>query len=230
MAQASRTIDHQLAYSMFPIWLGAILFLLIVVAWAQVPAANRIEDQRMREHLLRVSRVVQADLASLNALSRDWGLWDDSYRFMASKKRAYIESNLLNDMTMQDFSLNLMSFMDLNGYEVWTRTLLPDAPGVNPGQFPYFLDELKRELREQSLALGGGNLHGIRSSQWGPLMYAWQPIRDSKGSSTFNGFLLLLRWLDKSYLGEVSDRTALPLAITHINTDLPLRLRRWGHK
>ena len=220
MAQASRTIDHQLAYSMFPVWLGAILLLLIVVAWAQVPAANRIEDQRMREHLLRVSRVVQADLASLNALSRDWGLWDDSYRFMASKKRAYIESNLLNDMTMQDFSLNLMSFMDLNGYEVWTRTLLPDAPGVNPGQFPYFLDELKRELREQSLALGGGNLHGIRSSQWGPLMYAWQPIRDSKGASTFNGFLLLLRWLDKSYLGEVSDRTALPLAITHINTDL----------
>ncbi|MGH1389055.1 MAG: diguanylate cyclase, partial [Aeromonas jandaei] len=57
MAQASRTIDHQLAYSMFPVWLGAILLLLIVVAWAQVPAANRIEDQRMREHLLRVSRV-----------------------------------------------------------------------------------------------------------------------------------------------------------------------------
>ena len=40
-AQAPRTIDHQLAYSMFPIWLGAILLLLILLAWAQIPAASR---------------------------------------------------------------------------------------------------------------------------------------------------------------------------------------------
>ncbi|MFQ1883190.1 diguanylate cyclase [Aeromonas veronii] len=220
MAQAPRTIDHQLAYSMFPIWLGAILLLLVLLAWAQIPAASRIEEQRMKEHLLRVTKAVQADVAALDAFSRDWGIWDDSHRFMDNKSRGYIESNLFSDMPMRDFSLNLMSFMDLTGYEIWTRTLLPDAPGINPDQFPYFLDELKKQLRERSVAQGGINLHGIRASQWGPLMYSWQPIRNSDESAPFNGFLLVVRWLDKAYLEQVSERTALPLAISHANLDV----------
>ncbi|TNH99060.1 diguanylate cyclase [Aeromonas sobria] len=220
MAQAPRTIDHQLAYSMFPIWLGAILLLLFLLAWAQIPAATRIEEQRMKDHLLRVSRVVQSDVAALDAFSRDWGIWDDSHRFMGNKSRAFVESNLFNDMPMRDFSLNLMSFMDLSGYEIWTRTLLPDAPGVNPDQFPYFLDELKKQLRARSVAQGGINLHGIRASQWGPLMYSWQPIRNSDGSAPFNGFLLVMRWLDTAYLEQVSQRTELPLAISHTNLDV----------
>ena len=220
MAQAPRTIDHQLAYSMFPIWLGAILLLLFLLALAQIPAASRIEEQRMKDHLLRVSRVVQSDVAALDAFSRDWGIWDDSHRFIGNRHRTYIESNLFNDMPMRDFSLNLMSFMDLNGYEIWTRTLLPDAPGINPDQFPYFLDELKKQLKEQSMAQGGANLHGIRASQWGPLMYSWQPIRNSDGSAPFNGFLLVMRWLDTAYLEQVSQRTELPLAISHTNLDV----------
>lgn len=220
MAQAPRTIDHQLAYSMFPIWLGAILLLLFLLAWAQIPAATRIEEQRMKDHLLRVSRVVQSDVAALDAFSRDWGIWDDSHRFIGNRNRMYIESNLFNDMPMRDFSLNLMSFMDLGGHEIWTRTLLPDAPGINPDQFPYFLDELKKQLKEQSMAQGGANLHGIRASQWGPLMYSWQPIRNSDGSAPFNGFLLVMRWLDTAYLEQVSQRTELPLAISHTNLDV----------
>ncbi|MCE9849449.1 diguanylate cyclase [Aeromonas allosaccharophila] len=220
MAQAPRTIDHQLAYSMFPIWLGAILLLLFLLAWAQIPAATRIEEQRMKDHLLRVSRVVQSDVAALDAFSRDWGIWDDSHRFIGNRNRMYIESNLFNDMPMRDFSLNLMSFMDLGGHEIWTRTLLPDAPGINPDQFPYFLDELKKQLKDQSMAQGGANLHGIRASQWGPLMYSWQPIRNSDGSAPFNGFLLVMRWLDTAYLEQVSQRTELPLAISHTNLDV----------
>ncbi|MGL5489016.1 MAG: CHASE4 domain-containing protein [Shewanella sp.] len=220
MAQAQRTIDHQLAYSMFPIWLGAILLLLILLAWAQIPAATRIEEQRIKEHLLRMSSAVQSDVAALDAFTRDWGIWDDSHRFMIGKSREYIDSNLLNDMPMRDFRLNLMSFMDLNGYEIWTRTLLPDAPGINHDQFPYFLDDLKKQLRAQSVAQGGINLHGIRASQWGPLMYSWQPIRDSDNSAPFNGFLLVVRWLDEAYLKQLSDRTALPLAISDTNLNI----------
>jgi len=75
------------------------------------------------------------------------------------------------------------------------------------------------------LAQGGVNLHGIRASQWGPLMYSWQPISDSHGAAPFNGFLLVARWLDKSYLAEVSERTALPLAITHSSVGLPVSFK-----
>ncbi|MGL4250223.1 MAG: sensor domain-containing diguanylate cyclase [Aeromonas sp.] len=220
MVQAPRTIAHQLAYSMLPIWLGAILLLLILLAWAQLPAASRVEEQRMEDHLLRVSKVVQADVAALAAFSQDWGVWDDSHRFMDNRNRSFIDANLLSDMTMMNSRLNLMSFMDLKGDEVWTRTLLPDEPGVDPGQFPYFLNELKQQLREHSMAQGGINLYGIRASQWGPLMYSWQPIKNSDGTALFNGFLLVVRWLDNVYFANVSERIALPLTIAHANSNV----------
>ena len=73
MAQPSRSIDHLLAYSMFPVWAGAILMLLIVIALAQVPAAQRVEERRMEEHLQRVIRAVQNDIGAMNAFTRDWG-------------------------------------------------------------------------------------------------------------------------------------------------------------
>lgn len=136
MAQAPRTIDHQLAYSMFPIWLGAILLLLFLLAWAQIPAASRIEKQRMKDHLLRVSRVVQSDVAALDAFSRDWGIWDDSHRFIGNRNRTYIESNLFNDMPMRDFSLNLMSFMDLGGTRSGLVPCCPMRPGSILISFP----------------------------------------------------------------------------------------------
>lgn len=73
MAQPSRSIDHLLAYSMFPVWAGAILMLLIVIALAQVPAAQRVEERRMEAHLQRVIRAVQSDIRAMNAFTRDWG-------------------------------------------------------------------------------------------------------------------------------------------------------------
>ena len=78
MAQSSRSIDHLLAYSMFPVWAGAILMLLIVIALAQVPAAQRVEERRMKEHLQRVIKAVQGDISAINAFTRDWGIWDES--------------------------------------------------------------------------------------------------------------------------------------------------------
>lgn len=109
MAQPSRSIDHLLAYSMFPVWAGAILMLLIVIALAQVPAAQRVEERRMKEHLQRVIKAVQGDISAINAFTRDWGIWDESYRFLAHPNQAYIRSNLLVDTPMRDFELNVLT-------------------------------------------------------------------------------------------------------------------------
>ncbi len=131
MAQPSRSIDHLLAYSMFPVWAGAILMLLIVIALAQVPAAQRVEERRMQDHLQRVVRAVQGDINAINAFTRDWGIWDESYHFLARPNQGYIHSNLLVDTPMRDFELNVLSYMDLQGSEIWTRTLLPEAPDTD---------------------------------------------------------------------------------------------------
>lgn len=200
---------------MIPIWVGAILMLLVLIALTQVPAATRIEEQRVKEHLVRVLKAIQLDIRAVDAFTRDWGIWDDSYYFITHHNRDYIEANLLSDMPMRDFGLNLISYMDLQGNEIWTHTQLPENndSGTTATELPNFLDDLKRQLRQDSLAQGTVNLHGIRNSLWGPLIFSWQPIRLSDGSGTPNGFLLALRWLDRPYIEQISERTALPIMI-----------------
>ncbi|WP_368232015.1 diguanylate cyclase [Aeromonas sp. s3] len=218
MAQPSRSIDHLLAYSMFPVWAGAILMLLIVIALAQVPAAQRVEERRMEEHLQRVIRAVQNDIGAMNAFTRDWGIWDQSYHFLAHPNQAYINSNLLVDTPMRDFELNVLSYMDLQGSEIWTRTLLPDAPDTDTTLLPSFLDDLKLQLLRESRQAGISNLSGVRRSQWGPLIFSLQPVTDTLGSVKPNGYLLATRWLDKRYLQDLGERTALTLTIAQPRT------------
>ncbi|WP_421164368.1 sensor domain-containing diguanylate cyclase [Aeromonas dhakensis] len=218
MAQPSRSIDHLLAYSMFPVWAGAILMLLIVIALAQVPAAQRVEERRMEEHLQRVIRAVQNDIGAMNAFTRDWGIWDQSYHFLAHPNQAYINSNLLVDTPMRDFELNVLSYMDLQGSEVWTRTLLPDAPDTDTTLLPSFLDDLKLQLLSESRQAGISSLSGVRRSQWGPLIFSLQPVTDTLGSVKPNGYLLATRWLDKRYLQDLGERTALTLTIAQPRT------------
>ncbi|WP_042049256.1 diguanylate cyclase [Aeromonas dhakensis] len=218
MAQPSRSIDHLLAYSMFPVWAGAILMLLIVIALAQVPAAQRVEERRMEEHLQRVIRAVQNDIGAMNAFTRDWGIWDQSYHFLAHPNQAYINSNLLVDTPMRDFELNVLSYMDLQGSEVWTRTLLPDAPDADTTLLPSFLDDLKLQLLRESRQAGISSLSGVRRSQWGPLIFSLQPVTDTLGSVKPNGYLLATRWLDKRYLQDLGERTALTLTIAQPRT------------
>ncbi|MBO2903247.1 diguanylate cyclase [Aeromonas dhakensis] len=218
MAQPSRSIDHLLAYSMFPVWAGAILMLLIVIALAQVPAAQRVEERRMEEHLQRVIRAVQNDIGAMNAFTRDWGIWDQSYHFLAHPNQVYINSNLLVDTPMRDFELNVLSYMDLQGSEIWTRTLLPDAPDADTTLLPSFLDDLKLQLLRESRQAGISSLSGVRSSQWGPLIFSLQPVTDTLGSVKPNGYLLATRWLDKRYLQDLGERTALTLTIAQPRT------------
>lgn len=218
MAQPSRSIDHLLAYSMFPVWAGAILMLLIVIALAQVPAAQRVEERRMEEHLQRVIRAVQNDIGAMNAFTRDWGIWDQSYHFLAHPNQVYINSNLLVDTPMRDFELNVLSYMDLQGSEIWTRTLLPDAPDTDTTLLPSFLDDLKLQLLRESRQAGISSLSGVRRSQWGPLIFSLQPVTDTLGSVKPNGYLLATRWLDKRYLQDLGERTALTLTIAQPRT------------
>ncbi|KMK90791.1 diguanylate cyclase [Aeromonas dhakensis] len=218
MAQPSRSIDHLLAYSMFPVWAGAILMLLIVIALAQVPAAQRVEERRMEEHLQRVIRAVQNDIGAMNAFTRDWGIWDQSYHFLAHPNQVYINSNLLVDTPMRDFELNVLSYMDLQGSEIWTRTLLPDAPDTDTTLLPSFLDDLKLQLLRESRQAGISNLSGVRRSQWGPLIFSLQPVTDTLGSVKPNGYVLATRWLDKRYLQDLGERTALTLTIAQPRT------------
>lgn len=213
MNRAMRTINYQVAFSMARIWAIAMGLMVMLLFSILVPELRRMEQQQMRQQLARAVGLIQTDLESLRAFVRDWGAWDDAYHFMAEHDSRFVRSNLLTDMPMQDFRLNVMSFLDLSGHERWSRVRMPDVDPELLLDYPPFFERLKQELLPQ---VGRDGLQGLKSTSWGPALFAIFPITDSQRSQPNNGYLLVTRWLDDSYLQTLSERVAAPLQLREL--------------
>ncbi|ALP42218.1 CHASE4 domain-containing protein [Aeromonas schubertii] len=214
MHRSDRTINYQVAFSMALVWLVAMLVMLLV------PQIRHVEQRQMREHLVRAISLVQADLKRMRAFARDWGEWDDAYDFIAGKgTRAFIDANLVSSTPMDDFDLHLLSFMDLRGNEVWSRSRLPDIQQSHFISYPLFMEYLKKALLERVQEHG---IQGMQDSQWGPLLFAFHPITDSQRQHGVRGYLLAARWIDESYLSELSHRVAMPITMRGLHGEVDL--------
>ena len=211
MHRSDRTINYQVAFSMALVWLVAMGLLVAMLLLTLVPEIRHVEQRQMREHLVRAISLVQADLKRMRAFARDWGEWDDAYDFIAGKgTRAFIDGNLVSSTPMDDFDLHLLSFMDLRGNEIWSRSRLPDIQQSHFISYPLFMERLEQVLLKR---VGEHGIQGMQDSQWGPLLFAFHPITDSQRRHAARGYLLAARWIDASYLSELSHRVAMPITM-----------------
>lgn len=220
MHRSDRTINYQVAFSMALVWLVAMGLLVAMLVMLLVPQIRHVEQRQMREHLVRAISLVQADLKRMRAFARDWGEWDDAYDFIAGKgTRAFIDANLVSSTPMDDFDLHLLSFMDLRGNEVWSRSRLPDIQQSHFISYPLFMEYLKKALLERVQEHG---IQGMQDSKWGPLLFAFHPITDSQRQHGVRGYLLAARWIDESYLSELSHRVAMPITMRGLHGEVDL--------
>ena len=82
------------------------------------------EDQVTRQNMARVQSALNDNLASLEGTTRDWSLWDDTYRYVQDKDQAYYDANLANDSPMVSNKLNLMLYVDEHGQLSSRRALI----------------------------------------------------------------------------------------------------------
>lgn len=211
MQHPAKTINYQVAFSMGVIWVVAMGLLIAILLSALLPQLHRIEEQQMRQHLVRAISLVQSDLKGMQAFAKDWSMWDDAYNFMADTNPDFVRVNLLTDAPMRDFELNVMSFIKAQGYEKWTRIMLPGLPPDSYHVFPAYLDKLKLEELPKVDREG---VQGLKETPWGPLLFCLEPITNSAGTLTPNGYFLVARWLDEHYLRRLSEKVALPMSLT----------------
>ena len=93
----------------------------VVHRWVIYPIFSAMEQAQAKKELTRCVAALQAEIEHLDAFADDWAAWNDTYRFIAERTRAYIDSNL-GPRTFMDNRLNLIAFYDSAGNRVWGRT------------------------------------------------------------------------------------------------------------
>jgi sensor domain CHASE-containing protein len=93
---------------------GAITRLIIL------PGFFNLEKTEAEKNIWRPTRALNRELYHLTLLVQDWSVWDDTYNFMVTGSKEYIESNLGVESFSMD-RLNLFCLCDTQGNIFWQK-------------------------------------------------------------------------------------------------------------
>jgi diguanylate cyclase (GGDEF)-like protein/PAS domain S-box-containing protein len=203
--------------------IGATFIGLIVVLYAasQVIVLGSFSDEERVEAVQNVGRVQSAladNLTSLEATTRDWATWDDSYEFVRDGNQAFIDSNLNDSNTMMGSRLNLMLFVNLRGEVVFEKGFdyheeinLPRIKGLQ--EHIYADSPLLHHTSSVS------SIKGVLVLPDGPMLIASEPVLPSSGAGSIGGTLIFGRFLDEVEIKHLSKATFLTLTFQPVEAE-----------
>ena len=151
-------------------------------------------------------------LSRLTGLAKDWGVWDDTYRFVAGDYPDYVKVNLLPS-TFDNAQIHMVSIIGLDGRICFHQ--VHDPARQRFYQLPEFAGgpETRRILEQLVRLEESGKLQGLLMTGHGPLLLAASSILPSDGSGPSRGFVVMGQFLDANLREELNRQVGLPLSI-----------------
>lgn len=185
----------------------AIFFgLYLVVASIISSSYSRLEQEIVREDVLRVRDAFHARSSDLFVKLGDWSQWDDTRQFIDDHNEEYVESNLQKE-TFELLGIEVIAIVANDGTMVYEKF-------VRNGQeepFPHTLHELlvnNDTFRDARLPASRGQV-ALGS---GPFSFATRPVTSSDGLAEPNGRILF------GYHIDDDDRSIIS-TITHFDVE-----------
>lgn len=199
--------------------LGGLLYVtastIMVKGYAEL---EQVTAQRSTERLLGVFTEYFSELTAINM---SWSAWDDSYEFIERPSQAYIDSNLAEDMTLEN-TVSVIAFISPRGQVVYGKSYQSHTLTTVDTE-PLIPDSLKRYIAEHPELLqhsAPNDCHSgiIRLSEHS-MIYSSCPIVTSQKEGPIAGTLLMGRYIDAKLTAQLAQLTRLNLTF-HSASDL----------
>jgi two-component system, sensor histidine kinase and response regulator len=196
--------------------------LAIVVIVSQMIFLNSFENLENRDTQKNTQRAVDAlnaQIVSLDTLTHDWAVWDDTYQFVQDGNQGYIDTNTTDESFMSS-KLNLILIIDHSGQVVFSKAFNLDKQ--TEISIPADLDQYISNRTLTSHKDLDSSTTGIIQLKVDPLLVASRPILTSKGEGPAAGTIIMGRFLDTNMLTDLADTTHLSISSFQLNdTNLP---------
>ena len=111
--KAKLSLQSKVSITLFAIMAAQVIIGSLVLDAVVAPAFRELENDAALKDVRRAERAIGAELRDLVRLSRDWGPWDDTFKFVRGEYPGFEQSNLTGG-TLDDLGLNLLLFYDLD--------------------------------------------------------------------------------------------------------------------
>ena len=165
------------------------------------------ENLEVEETLRRAEAAVTMQVDQLARTSKDWAVWDDSYRFMLDKNPEFVQANL-STTALESLGVDFIGFVDRFGHVVQVVSLDTSA-GATPS-----LPEAVSQMLAAEPTLFQSGVAGSLASSRGPLILATQPIIRSDGTGPTTGTFVVGKYLAKDEVHLLADLTGADVSIS----------------
>jgi len=171
---------------------------------------SKSEAEISTSNAKRIVQNINIDLEGMSNIVKDYGSWDDAYRFIENNNTAFIESNLVNQ-TFKNLNLNLIFFFNSDRSLVFGKTLCMDDECV---PIPHET-AIKDLLRFNTLFINDTNEseQGILLINNFPMLIVSHPILTSDNEGPVRGVVIMGRYLQTVELSKISAASGLDVTM-----------------
>jgi signal transduction histidine kinase len=193
------------------VFFGLLLLLYAMFRGNIQSGFDGLERQAVTENLHRVQNAIYRDLKNLEGVTADWGLWDDTYKYLQTEDAAFVEANL----TAQSFGELHLDMLAL--YDVAGRLLAARQYDATEG----VLFDASRPVSDMVAAAPGllrldaleGRQSGIAFFEGQPCLLAAQTVLTSARKGPAAGTLIMAQMLDAAKVAAIAELTLLDVKL-----------------
>jgi len=171
----------------------------------------QLERNAVNGDLQRALNLIKIEQDNLRLLTGDWAVWDDSYEFIKSPNKKFIESNLV-DSTFVESKLSFIVYVNKAG-----KIIYGGAYDLSTEEIITLPDSILPHLQPDKILLQPPNLRegvsGLISLSEGVFLISSVPILTSKATGSSPGFLVMGRLLGKNYIEHLSKNLNLDVSV-----------------
>jgi len=181
----------------------------VILSGVIAPAFDDLELSAARTDLIRAERAIQTDIENLEAVSADWGLWDDIYEHVSGRNPAFAATNLERP-TLVNLGLDMMAVYALDSRLLWSQLLLDGEE--RPVSELQILDSAHPAFALLTAhAKVTDKTVGIVQTGHGPMIISARPILRSDSSGPVAGALVMAQFLNDLRLERLRVKTEVYL-------------------
>lgn len=178
-----------------------------------------IERRDLSKHMGRVVESLESELSHLNALSQDWAVWTEMYRYAQKPDAAWARDNIGAD-ALKPANLGLAMVYDAKG------KLLIMSSRDDQGRELALPDFLASPYAAYFSDLKSPAACTIVTTDAGLMLTCWGHIKQSDGTGEAAGTVVMGRFLGPELMEKLRDQIKLPITL-HVHQALPQSLARW---
>ena len=181
-----------------------------------LPGFIDLERDEAQKDLGCSVEAIKKEIHHLDTVCSDWSSWDDTYNFVESRSREYIDSNLVLG-TFTGSELNIIYILDKYGKVVWGEIYdLETEETLRLADFPKDDFPEKHPLisyKSGNRPLSEIKITGIFMAEQGPMLISSRPILTSNDEGPVRGSLIMGRFINEGFVKTLVDQTQVSFKV-----------------